>query len=421
MEKYQIIPRKFRPKQFSEVAGHSAIVQTLKNALQKERTGQAYLFCGARGCGKTTLARLLAKALNCESPSEEFEPCNSCQSCKEINSGSNLDLLEIDGASNRGIDDIRQINETVSYAPHHGRYKIYLIDEVHMLTKEAFNALLKTLEEPPKNVKFLFATTEPHKVPQTIISRCQRFNLTRIPEKELIGKLERIASTLEVEIETDALKQVALLSEGSLRDAESLLDQLISYGKTPITLADTREAFGLISTAHLEQLDDAILHNDAKAGAKIATDLYEAGQDLGVCIDALLEHFRTHFKGTSSPFAKNQLLTLLDTLIDWQKQMHRVPFKAIHLEMLLHSLIRSVHALSLDELVSRLFELEERLKQEKPKQKAPPPPKKVEAAPKPIKEKPIEKPPQEPIAAPQSKYDTLVRFAAVELEGTVNH
>ena len=180
MDNYQIISRKYRPQNFHDVVGQNPIIQTLINALKKGRLAQAYLFCGSRGTGKTTLARILAKALNCKNLREDYEPCNTCTSCMEIASSRSLDVMEIDGASNRGIDDIRKLNETVGYAASSGKYKIYIIDEVHMLTKEAFNALLKTLEEPPKNTKFFFATTEPHKVLPTIMSRCQRFDLRRI-------------------------------------------------------------------------------------------------------------------------------------------------------------------------------------------------------------------------------------------------
>ena len=176
---YQVIARKYRPQTFADVIGQTAIVTTLKNALKFHKLAHAYLFCGCRGTGKTTLARVFSKALNCQKLTENFEPCNQCQSCLEISQGRSLDVIEIDGASHRGIDDIRQINDTIGYAPSSGKYKIYIIDEVHMLTKEAFNALLKTLEEPPANVKFFFATTEPHKVLQTIMSRCQRFDLSR--------------------------------------------------------------------------------------------------------------------------------------------------------------------------------------------------------------------------------------------------
>lgn len=216
---YQVLARKFRPKFFSEVIGQEAVITTLRHALAQKRLAQAYLFCGCRGTGKTTLARLFAKALNC-TQLKDGEPCNHCSSCIDIAAGHSLDVLEIDGASHRGIEDIRQINESVHFSPTSGRYKIYLIDEVHMLTKEAFNALLKTLEEPPEHVKFFFATTEPHKVPATILSRCQRFNLMRLSEEQIIKSLQTIADQLSIEVqEPQALELVARLAEGSLRDA----------------------------------------------------------------------------------------------------------------------------------------------------------------------------------------------------------
>jgi len=196
-EKYQVLARRYRPQRFSDVVGQQAILQTLKNAIARDLVAHAYLFSGSRGVGKTTLARLFAKALNCTSLGNDGEPCNTCPSCIDITSGQSLDVIEIDGASNRGIDDIRQINETVGFAPSHGKYKIYIIDEVHMLTKEAFNALLKTLEEPPEKAKFFFATTEPHKVLPTIISRCQRFDLGRILPAQIFAKLGLIAKELK--------------------------------------------------------------------------------------------------------------------------------------------------------------------------------------------------------------------------------
>ncbi|NGX38977.1 MAG: DNA polymerase III subunit tau [Chlamydiae bacterium] len=463
MQKYQIIPRKFRPKRFSEVAGHKAVVETLKNALLSERIGQAYLFSGMRGCGKTTLARLLAKALNCESLSQDAEPCNGCTSCLEISEGRSLDMIEIDGASNRGIDDIRQLNETVFYAPNKGQYKIYIIDEVHMLTKEAFNALLKTLEEPPKSVKFFFATTEPHKIPATIISRCQRFHLGRIPEEDLIAKLIRIASNLEVEVEREALEQVCTLSEGSLRDAESLFDQLICFGKTPITLALTREVFGLISTEHLFELDEAIQSGNLESAAQLARDLYQSGKDLSSTLDAFLEHFRTYLlthlgKAPQGPYqkwagsyTKEHCLSLLNTLLEWQKQMGKMPFKLVHLEMLLFQLVTAKQRIPLEDLALRLIDLEQRLTSEPvtaeikispiqledPKKIIPPQEKKKEEVfSEPAPETTLEMPkvstkedsateikteqknePSSPSIHP-SHYDTLIRFAAVELEGT---
>ena len=193
---YQVLARRYRPQLFSDVIGHEAVLQTLKNSIRRGTVAHAYLFSGSRGVGKTTLARLFAKTLNCTLLSPDLEPCNQCPSCLDVTSAQSLDVIEIDGASNRGIDDIRQINETVGFAPSYGKYKITLIDEVHMLTKEAFNALLKTLEEPPERAKFFFATTEPHKVPATILSRCQRFDLGRLNQSQIIHKLQKIGTEL---------------------------------------------------------------------------------------------------------------------------------------------------------------------------------------------------------------------------------
>ncbi len=257
MPEYQVLARKYRPQTFAEVIGQEAIITTLKNAIKNKRLAHAYLFCGSRGTGKTTLARILAKALNCQHPTPEGEPCNQCASCKEITSGHSLDVLEIDGASHRGIDDVRQINETVGYATSSGCYKIYIIDEVHMLTKEAFNALLKTLEEPPPKVLFFFATTEPHKVLPTILSRCQRFNLTRIPLEKIASKLREICQDLGIAIDEAALRLIAGRAEGGLRNAESLLDQIISFHEGPISLESAAAILGVMSRDSLFALDSA--------------------------------------------------------------------------------------------------------------------------------------------------------------------
>ncbi|MBS0629773.1 MAG: DNA polymerase III subunit gamma/tau [Verrucomicrobia bacterium] len=451
MEKYQIIPRKFRPKRFCDVFGQDATVTTLKNALSQGRIGQAYLFCGSRGCGKTTLARLFAKSLNCTQLVEGYEPCCSCISCVEIAEGRSLDVIEIDGASNRGIDDIRQINETVGYAPSRGHYKIYIIDEVHMLTKEAFNALLKTLEEPPKHVKFFFATTEPHKLPPTIISRCQRFNLVRIPERDLVEKLRWICTNLNVTAEEEALIQISHLSEGSLRDAESMLDQLICAGQTTISLDVVRTIFGLLTHDLLAKLDEVILTHNLDGAVALAREFYESGKDIGAALDSLLEHFRTYLliqlgqpaRGIykKGAYTSEQCLVMLDKMILWQQSMQKTPFKQIHLEMLLLDLTRSLRKISLESLVTRLIELEARLKTEAPVEtavieKAPEIPEPIavviEKAPEEKgsetqtsipeppskKDEPIKKQPQPPKQHP-SKYDTLIRFAAVELDGSV--
>ena len=223
---YEVLARKWRPKVFEDVIGQEHVTQTLINAIKTDRLAHAYLFSGARGVGKTSVARILAKAINCEE-GEPGIPCDHCQSCTEIAKGSSVDVQEIDGASNRGIDEIRELRETIKYMPSSSKFRVYIIDEVHMLTLPAFNALLKTLEEPPPHVKFIFATTEPHKVPITILSRCQRFDFKRIPVGKVLEQLERIAKEEGIEANKSALTLIARESEGSMRDAESLLDGII--------------------------------------------------------------------------------------------------------------------------------------------------------------------------------------------------
>ena len=225
---YVILARKYRPQNFEEVIGQEHITRTLARAITSGRIASAYLFAGQRGVGKTSLARILAKALNCEKGPTP-NPCNQCDSCKEITAGNNIDVLEIDGASNRGIDQIRDLRENVKFIPSKSRFKIYIIDEVHMLTTEAFNALLKTLEEPPAHIKFIFATTQPERIIPTILSRCQRFDFKPIKTAEILVRLKNISERENVKAEEEALKKVALFSSGSLRDAISTLDQLISF------------------------------------------------------------------------------------------------------------------------------------------------------------------------------------------------
>lgn len=377
---YQVIARKYRPQTFSSVVGQEAIVTTLKNALRHNRLAHAYLFSGCRGTGKTTLARVFAKSLNCSQLTEDFEPCNSCSSCLDINAGRSLDVLEIDGASNRGIDDIRQINETIGYAPASGKYKIYIIDEVHMLTKEAFNALLKTLEEPPANVKFFFATTEPHKVLPTIISRCQRFDLNRIPFEALKKKLAWIAQDLKVECDEEVISLVANLSEGSLRDAESLFDQIICYAQHPITAAKVSATLGIMPHAAFFSLDKAYEEQTLSYAFELAGDIFSSGKDLSYFIDNLIEHYRCilklklsapvvfptarlkeHYTASACLYTEEQSLYILDFLIHWQQQIGKTPFKRINLETILLHIIRSKHRLTLPMLVRRLHELEQKL------------------------------------------------------------
>src|SRR5881394_1775367 len=260
---YQVIARKYRPQRFSDVIGQEHVTQTLSNAIAQKRIAHAYLFCGPRGTGKTTIARIFAKCLNCTGgPKVDFDDNDS--RCQEITEGRSLDVLEIDGASNRGIEEIRELRDTVKYAPATSKFKIYIIDEVHMLTKEAFNALLKTLEEPPAHVKFMFATTEPEKVLPTILSRCQRFDLRRIPASLISQHLAHIARQEKVKIDDAALYAIARGADGGMRDAESALDQLISFCGDKIVESDVLSMFGLTSQSQLLSLSNGLLKGEVQ-------------------------------------------------------------------------------------------------------------------------------------------------------------
>src|SRR5262245_52328521 len=291
MASYQVIARKYRPQKFSDVVGQEHVTQTLANAISQNRIAHAYLFCGPRGTGKTTIARIFAKCLNCTGgPKVDFS--DDDPRCKEITEGRSLDVLEIDGASNRGIEDIRALRETVKYVPAHSKFKIYIIDEVHMLTKEAFNALLKTLEEPPAHVKFMFATTEPEKVLPTILSRCQRFDLRRIPSSLIVKHLSEIATKEKVRIDEAALYAIARGAEGGMRDAESTLDQLISFCGDKIQENDVLSMFGLAGRGQLLSLANMILRGSSSDALRELNDLARNGKDLGRLLSDLLGHFR---------------------------------------------------------------------------------------------------------------------------------
>src|SRR5215475_10412624 len=261
--KYQVIARKFRPQVFEQVVGQKPIVQTLQNAIQMGRIGHAYLFSGPRGVGKTTTARLLAKGLNC-AQGPTVTPCNQCPSCLEIASGQCLDVLEIDAASNTGVDNIRELRENARYAPSRDRFKIFIIDEVHMLSTSAFNALLKILEEPPSHVVFIMATTERHKLPATILSRCQQFVFRTISAPEIQAHLRHIADREGVQIDDRALGYIVRASEGSMRDAQSLLDQIISFSGQEVVDEDVRDVLGFIPSEMLDQTLDALAERDSK-------------------------------------------------------------------------------------------------------------------------------------------------------------
>jgi len=274
----QALYRKWRPRTFDEVVGQEHVTHTLQNALLSGRIRHAYLFAGPRGTGKTSMGRLLAKAVNCLSTGDN-KPCNRCRICQAINEGRLLDLIEIDAASNRGIDEVRDIREKVGFRPNEARYKVYILDEAHMLTEPAFNALLKTLEEPPPHVIFVLVTTEPHKIPATILSRCQRFDFRRIPLQDIIGRLKHIADEEGLTVEPAALELIARSATGSMRDAESLLDQLMSYGGEEITLAQVQSVLGTVPSQAVRELVDQLVARDMARGLDVINRVIGDGVD----------------------------------------------------------------------------------------------------------------------------------------------
>ncbi|MBI2343802.1 MAG: DNA polymerase III subunit gamma/tau [Deltaproteobacteria bacterium] len=289
---YQALARKYRPQTWGEVIGQDHVTQTLQNAVVQQRLHHAYLFCGARGVGKTTVARLLAKTVNCVQRGASSEPCNACESCREITNGHALDVQEIDGASNTGVDDVREIRERIQYLPAETRYKVYIIDEVHMLSKAAFNALLKTLEEPPPHVLFIFATTEPQKIPATILSRCQRYDFRRVAAEEIVSTLRHIATAEGMTVGDDLLHLLAYEAEGGLRDAESLFDQVIAACGTAVTVPQVRNLLGLTDRIMLLELVRAIVKRDAKTALGHLETAFQSGGNLPQLAHDLLEFFR---------------------------------------------------------------------------------------------------------------------------------
>ena len=288
---YLPLARKYRPQTFDALIGQPHVTTTLTRSLESGRLGQAYLFTGLRGVGKTSAARILAKALNCAN-GPTANPCNQCPSCTQITQGNSLDVVEIDGASNRGIDEIRNLRETVPYAPTSGPFRVYIIDEVHMLTTEAFNALLKTLEEPPAHVKFIFATTAPNKVPSTILSRCQRFDFRRLESATIVQTLQRVAKAEKLQIDEPALYAIARASDGSLRDAEVVLEQLSSFVKGAIVEADVTALLGAIASDALIDWTQAILEHNTPTALSLLLEQLEQGKDVPQLLTGLLRHIR---------------------------------------------------------------------------------------------------------------------------------
>ncbi|MFH1654404.1 MAG: DNA polymerase III subunit gamma/tau [Pseudomonadota bacterium] len=372
---YKVIARKFRPQSFAEVIGQEHVTQTLQNAIKASRIHHAYLLCGARGIGKTTIARILAKAINCEKGPAQ-EPCGECVSCKEITSGTFMDVQEIDGASNTGVDDVREIRERLKYMPTAGRYKIYIIDEVHMLSTSAFNALLKSLEEPPAHVVFIFATTESHKIPATILSRCQRFDLKRISVSKVVESLRKVANVEGVSIDDDSLRIIAHEATGSLRDAQSLLDQAIAFSGSAIEGTNVRNMLGLMDRTILHSTLHAIADQNINGVIDLVGEMFTMGADISKFASELLSSARhllvikecgkdskaldlpaDEIEGLSSiaeKFDVTRLQRIFTMLYDGTSQISRSSFPKMYLEVLLMRAAKVESAMGISEILSRL-------------------------------------------------------------------
>ncbi len=320
---YLVYARKYRPASFDQVIGQSSVVQTLKNAIENNRLAHGYIFSGMRGVGKTTVARLLAKSLNCEQ-GPTSEPCQKCDFCMDIQAGRSVDVLEIDGASNTGVDDIRELKEGIQYKPLHSRYKVIIIDEFHMLSKSAFNALLKTLEEPPPNTFFVLATTELHKVPPTIVSRCQTFEFKKISFNEIMNHLKEITKKENISLSHYGTRLIAEKAEGSLRDAQSLLDQAVAFSGDNISDDDLKEILGTISDELLFKFSESMLKGEAKEVFGLVENIVNRGYDLRYFHSELIKHFRNLLLVKTLKDTKD-LLTLDDSEIKQiKKQVENV-------------------------------------------------------------------------------------------------
>jgi DNA polymerase III subunit gamma/tau len=374
---YEVFARKYRPQIFDDLVGQAHVSRTLKNAVAQNRLAHAYLFVGPRGIGKTSTARILAKALNC-AKGPTVNPDNTCDNCREIAAGNSLDVLEIDGASNNGVEQVRELRENVRYAPAKSRYKIYIIDEVHMLTAAAFNALLKTLEEPPPHVKFIFATTEPQKVLPTIVSRCQRFDLHRIPAKLIADHLQFIAGKEKITLEPTAAHAIARGAEGGLRDAESMLDQLVAFCGEKISEADVLNVFGFTSEQTVVDLTGKILRGETAAALDVLYEQCEAGKDMMRLMSDLISYLRDLlvFKVKADALKEDvdpelqkalaaqadlieneRILELIDQFAQAEGRMKWAPNKKLHFEVAIIKAIQVLGQATLDEVIEKLGEL----------------------------------------------------------------
>ena len=374
MSNFVVTARKWRPKRFEDVVGQEHITSTLKNAIKEKRIAHAYLFTGPRGVGKTTTARILAKTLNCENR-KNSEPCNECEMCKSIQNSQLIDIIEIDAASNRGIDEIRTLRDSVKYAPTRGKYKVYIIDEVHMLTKESFNAFLKTLEEPPEHIIFIFATTDVHKLPLTIISRCQRYDFRRIQLDKIKETLKIIADEEKIKIDDKTLTIIAKKADGALRDAESYFDQVVAFSKGKIDAELVTQMLNLIDEELYFNISDAVIEKDFKVVFQSSTKIYENGWDFSDFIEGLIEHFRnilstvvtnstvaietadiykTRYLDYQGIFSESDILRILNFLNKSQQELRFSQNQKLKIEIILSHLIALENSKTISELISEV-------------------------------------------------------------------
>ena len=379
---YLAIARKYRPQTFEEVVGQEGVATTLRNALESGRVAHAYLFCGPRGVGKTTTARILAKALNCaDGPTPT--PCNQCESCRGIMGGDDIDVIEIDAASNTGVDDIRSLRDNVRFAPARSRFKVYIVDEVHMLSRSAFNAFLKTLEEPPAHVKFVFCTTEPHRLPDTIHSRCQRFDFRRISTTDIVTRLGQICAKEGRAADAGALALIARSSKGGMRDSETLLDQLTSYCGDAITVAEVEQALGALPRPRIFQLIGHLAAHEVDKALQLVHDALQDGKDIENLLTQVLDHVRSllvlsvcgsqralldetpedlaELVKQGQSFTTDSLLYISQVLWDTLRKVKEGAHSRVPLELAIIKLARSSDLQPLAAVLERLQALEARL------------------------------------------------------------
>jgi DNA polymerase-3 subunit gamma/tau len=382
-EQYIVTARKWRPQRFADVVGQEHVTRTLRNAVETKRIHHAYIFNGPRGVGKTTTARIMAKAVNCENLGADCEPCNQCSSCVEINTGRSFDVIEIDGASNNSVDDVRKLRDNAKYPPAKGQHKMYIIDEVHMLSTSAFNALLKTLEEPPKHLLFVFATTEPHKVPATILSRCQRFDFRRMQVDEIAVQLRHIATQEGITIDDESLAVIGKKGDGSMRDSQSIFDQVIAFCGKHVEYGRVNEALNLIDQEFYFSVSEAIREHDVARILDIAREVFTRGYDLQECLSGLAEHFRNiltvlatgdtrlieasklhreQYAREAVLFAQADVLQFMSLIIATERDLRFAPQPRLRLEFALVQMAKMDSAVQIGELLAELSEMKSELK-----------------------------------------------------------